>query len=146
MNWRELPAGRDLDRVIAERLGWKVVKVTWSPESSADSGWMYCLVSPDGVYAHGGSMNEDEAWIIPSHEHHVVSLKHYSTDANVAMTLWDNGYHWAVFPDPDQPGRFCATHPCAREYDVGIESGSTPAEAISRSWLAFGDKTNGCHN
>jgi hypothetical protein len=126
MNWRELPAGRGLDRIIAERLGYTV-------QFNENNGYYY-LVRPDGTKA----INYGTEWAAWE------ASPAFSVDANAAIALWDNDYHWAIFPDPDQPGKFCATHPCSRDYDVGIETADKPAEAISRSWLAWGDKTNGC--
>lgn len=136
MNWRELSAGRALDKYVAERIGWRIIPSEHVHPSGRPAN--YVLVDEKG---------QEIAWLDKSDDdmdRYESPYNAYSTDANAALTLWDSDYHWAVFPDPDQPGKFCATHPCLRDYDVGIETADTAAHAITRSWLAFGDKTNGC--
>lgn len=88
-DWRELPAGPALDRLIAERLGYTVRRVNWTPASSADFGYAYFLYSPEGEQAAFGDLDPDKAWLVVSNELDRVHVPHYSTDLNAAVTLAD---------------------------------------------------------
>lgn len=106
-NWREMSAGRDLDKIVAKRLGHVDPTNGEYLVPKFAAGWEFC--------------------------------PYYSTDANAALALWTDDPKWSVFPDPDQPGKFCGVCPGLLEYDAGIETGDSPAHAIVKSWLLWGD-------
>ena len=125
VDWRALPAGGAVDRIIAERLGYTVHR-------GADL-WYY-LQAPDGSHVCNYCGIAALAWDgVPA----------YSTDANAALALWDNDSRWAVYPawiEDKGRGKFCATFPGYGDQDAGDEYADTPALAIVRAWLQFTEK------
>lgn len=133
-NWREMPAGRELDRVIAERVGWAVEchKVVYPTSSSYD---YYRLIGPNGEEKRDYDIPE-AAW---------QDAPHYSTDANAALSLptadlyfidlhgphsenslWHAFIEWGYSDEED-------------EYPSFRAEADTAALAVCRAWLAWKD-------
>jgi hypothetical protein len=116
-DWRDLPQGRELDRVVAERLGlitvneagqWQRVKERWNPD-----------------------------WIYPPA---------YSTDANAALALWADeheqgaiavldfdGYSWTAY-------RKYFSEQFMQWVETEKQSADSPALAIVRAYLAWSER------
>lgn len=119
-NWREMPAGRELDRLIAERLGHPTFTEP-IPESERD------LYKPGITELSWMRVNG-----IP------IPVPHYSTDANAALSLIEgteegNDYllrklntGWHIHAYWGDSGKITATEP-------------TIALAVCRAWLAYQD-------
>ena len=144
VDWRALPAGRELDRIVAARLGFSVVQlpprdaskrpkayVTWEYKQP---GW---VIKGEGLHKNLWDVRFREEWEAWDH------CPEYSQDANAALALWDVDYRWAVYPaypDDYDKGRFCATFPGHGDQDAGDEYADTPALAIVQAWLAWKDR------
>ena len=117
-NWRELPAGRELDVEISRSLGWTV----------SDDAEIYTL-DPNG--------NQGNFTRIPSG----VYAPRLSVDANAALRLW------ATEPLPDdwlwklsyhvQVDMYSCMLIDQRDHPVLHEEAQSPALAICRAWLAW---------
>lgn len=81
--WRDLPAGYALDRLIAERKGWRVV--------SHPNRWVE-VFKPDGTPAFEGSVYNGSTWRPDSYLEDV--FPRWSSDTDVALTLL--GPEWRV--------------------------------------------------
>ncbi len=117
-----LPAGRELDRALAEMLGWTVM----SHEG------IYVLVTPGDRTWQGGLESEDEAWgFVP----------HYSTDANAALSLPIHNLQMLeinVCPAVMKTIARIEEAPISSRSRMNLvwQSSDTPALAIVRAWLA----------
>lgn len=118
-NWCDLPAGLNLDRLIAERLGWREIKRRDIYEEGYDWGGFYPRLfgrSPTPLYPIGTDL-----------------IPQYSTDANAALTLvkvdnfqleyWHGQWRAGAYLDNSSE-------------DAGWEYADSPALAICRAWLA----------
>lgn len=127
MNWQELAPGPELDRAVAERLGWS----TWQIVPGRQV--RYQLIRPDGSLK-GTYNDERDAWLqVPS----------YSVDLSSALKL------------VDAPGTSLTLHKAADggwRAEVGTGGGDpassgpeedllkNPAFAVVRAWLAQQDE------
>lgn len=132
-DYRTMEAGRELDRLIAERLGYRAVERTWR--------W-YLLshdvleTSLDEMLKRGWHIRsyptETEAWNI--------DVSRYSTDLNAAIALLPtDGYTWSLhYSNYDDPytAVISGVKVDSPEY---FGDASTPALAICRAWLAWKD-------
>lgn len=118
-DWRALDAGRDLDRRIAERLGWTHIEST-----------EYWLDDP-----HDTSLVQ--AWRgIPPRSTGEALVPCYSTDLNAAITLIpsDQQFELSNGLEPEWEALI------GWGYDGGAD---TPALAVCRAWLAYQDANEG---
>lgn len=83
MDWRELPAGFELDRYIAERLGWRVELNGWKDK--------WNITSPDGKYRESipEFYDPNELWI-------KAPIPEYSGDTNAALSLLESLTVWHI--------------------------------------------------
>lgn len=122
-HWREMDAGRELDWLIAEKLGWKNLKE-----------WRYGRT----VEIHGAPPDSDLRH---------ATLPYYSADLNAAITLWarisdDYTPRLVRMLTPrngeirhEYKAGLTSNQPPFAEFDV--EYASTPALAVCRAWLAY---------
>lgn len=124
-DWRDLPPGLDLDRVLAERLGWKAITETESYEENRDNAGFRRRLS--GYNPRNGLANPDEfPELIPL----------WSLDATSAIRdLWDADVRWSVYPSwPGEDKKaFTATYPAGGDQGAGEIDGDTAAHAIVRA-------------
>lgn len=59
VNWRELAVGVELDRLVAERVGWRVLQEPCMPESGYKS-YRYLLYRPDGDWVDSIDVFDDQ--------------------------------------------------------------------------------------
>lgn len=81
-DWRDLPAGRELDRLVAERAGWRVARLSGADDALAlrnHRGGVEAIVNPLAV-ASAGLAEEEWLWS-------AVNIPHYSTSVDAALTL-----------------------------------------------------------
>ena len=122
-NWRDLPAGRELDRLVAERMGYEIV------EDFGMGGPSYTALLPGSVVMElPRAFGEDEGWeqVTP----------HYSTSVDAALALVPGGdIAFELYRD-ENTGDWWA------EFDGWYDEGSPwPALAIVRAWLLWKDGT-----
>lgn len=128
-DWRELEAGDELDRVIAERLGFYVE--TWTSTVNGAVGGT--LRDADGG-DFGGRLNGENYWL--DTEDPWGACPAFSTDLNVAWTLARGIRNFRIYSSPDNLGGCC---------EVAIIDGATAfmaksddlAFAICRAWLMW---------
>lgn len=115
-NWRDLPAGRDLDRLVAEKAGYRV------QHDHPD----YILWSADGDFV----VRQPDEYLAWRH------VPHYSTSVDAALALVPGGdIAFELYRD-ENTGDWWA------EFDGWYDEGSPwPALAIVRAWLAWKDGT-----
>jgi hypothetical protein len=160
-DWRTLEAGRELDRVVAERLGWKIEQdevVYHTDTRSHDcatfpgdkvykgrhNAWI--VYDPTGkrqgwCYAH-----DDKPWFIEALLDHA-DVPAYSADANAALALLTStGCPWMVVSEPEGLSGYRAFIGESRDdpehmyYHGTNEGGDTVALAIVRAWLAWSER------
>lgn len=127
-----------LNRLVAERRGWTVRKVTWTPASSLDRGWCWILFNPDVKQAMHGSADYDDAWHIPSNEPpgREVYLPHVATDPSAALELLkEMRQDWVTLSYTFSSGEAIVNWP-VKGIDVVRD---VPARAISEAWLHWTD-------
>jgi hypothetical protein len=139
-DWRTLEAGRELDRVVAERLGCKIVEL----DLPGATQW-YAVFGPNGepkirVTAFG-KRNEWPAYDMED------AWPAYSTDANAALALLTStGCPWMVVSEPEELSGYRAFIGESRDdpehmyYHGTNEGGDTVAIAIVRAWLAWSER------
>lgn len=95
-NWRELPAGRDLDRVILETITYTVVR-----EMNRDVEWgeIYLFGKEFITAVHGVEELTDEQIITKVFERYESEIPFWSEDAQAMSTLWSEEHH----PDMHSP-------------------------------------------
>ena len=126
-NWREMEAGRELDRVIAERLGWSEIeqRQLWF-EDAYDDGWEQRLFGK----RTGESVGDDP-------------VPEYSTDANAALSLplgEAEFFQLHVIPGGNTAARvYVPVSSRLSEAEPPFEISDTPALAICHAWLAYQD-------
>lgn len=127
-DWRDLPAGRELDRLIAERLGWRV---------DLEHGDVYDqdgeFVPPDDRRTWDRNPSENELWS---------QVPEYSTDLNAATTLLAH-FFWRLTGTPDMKTNevhYYCTFDSHTDY-AGMDTihvyAPTVALAICRAWLTW---------
>jgi hypothetical protein len=131
-NWRDLPAGRDLDRAIAERLGWRVENFNPRPNGimiKTINSWMLLPPGKDADWwirdPHAGYVSERDAW---------AHSQAYSTDLNAAMTLLDTAPQWGVTRTFEHFDCYIAPGNGVLNYYGRAE---TPALAVCRAWIRW---------
>lgn len=136
MSWREMGPGRELDKVIAESLGWRCVELN-PPEKmyvEPPGVWLtltHQILFPDGTPAATAWQNEDLAW-----EH--APFDEWSTDADEALSLVEKSSLWLVLRHDPSPARKRSYRAEVFDED-GVEGTGyavTAAEAICRAFLA----------
>lgn len=148
-NWLEYPAGLELDRLIAERLGWKIVAYKDLPNGMAYMGDIHSAALFDGLghrianCTHFKSFEGNAAHLWNN------STPKYSTDLNAAWSLMFN----AAFSQHDGHFKYKVTIETdwralssALIVDVGgavyLGVGDTDHDislAICRAWLSWSD-------
>lgn len=141
-DWRGLPAGNALDRLMAERLGWRIAENADLPDKEL---WPWLAVSPNGrlVALDVSRQNPlDEAWdnafwapegdpIIPR----------FSRDANAELPLDDVQMETYQFYGNHFTARISVPHSSSlRDIDVPLEEADTLALVRVRAYLAWGDR------
>jgi hypothetical protein len=130
-NWREMEAGRELDRLIAEKVGWRFEREPYfNPESTL-------VYSPEGVEMY----HQSGIWtpVFAGEEVHKV-IPHYSTDLNAAITLANGIVEFNLFKGRkvDTEGSPTDGWICTISDPKNFDSAwaDTPALAICRAFLA----------
>lgn len=146
-DWRTLSAGRALDRVVAERLGWKMVIRT---EDDIDEWWVVRGEIEAELLGKVGDFDSDDAlWVQAFTTYECANdsaLPHYSTDASAALALLQGiGLPWMLAEEPDTPfiRAFIGERnddPERMYYHAATGAANTPALAIVRAWLAWKDE------
>ena len=120
-NWRDLPAGRELDRLVAERMGYEVIDYARDVVGVDDD-------QPNPVFK-------------PESDEHALMqvmkpVPHYSTSVDAALALVPGGdIAFELYRD-ENTGDWWA------EFDGWYDEGSPwPALAIVRAWLLWKDGT-----
>lgn len=136
-NWRELPAGKALDILIADKLGWRIVSQPFGKYVGDQFfEFEYTLAKPDGSLLWNHTSDQGWRYRIDDVWNNVTGwwtprLPAYSTSIDAAMTLVD-GLNYCLNGDaPDQ-------HECwllIDQRDVGTGKAPTPALAICRAYL-----------
>jgi len=123
-DWRNMAAGHDMDRLIAERLGWRVQKNR--------DGYTY-LFRPDGSGV-GNYIDAAQAW---------EGIPHFSTDLNAAFRLPVGEYtHLSCRTPLNDLGyaAFVAYDDHTTSNDYRSAAAATPALAVCRAWLAWQER------
>lgn len=122
-DYRTMEAGRELDRLIAERLGWTRFDTM-----------------PTVLVEHDNHIDIETlmGW---KNDFYYLVVPHYSTDLNAAMTLLPtaDGDIWSLhYGDYGDPYTVAISRikVAAPEY---LGDANTPALAICRAWLAWKD-------
>lgn len=124
-DWRTMEAGRELDRVVAERLGWRI---------DIENGDVYDekgdYIPSDNPYGESREIGytENELW---------GRCSHYSTDANAALALYDGCRIELKAEPPDDWTCFLVIE--SPVYGEWRGEADTAALAIVRAWLAWKD-------
>ena len=153
-DWKNMPAGRALDRVVAERLGWHLRRVEWTADSTTGrKDWLWILHTPDGKRTSAGSKDADEAWIILSNEPWIIPgntpptgyvfLPHFSTDLNAAWELLNDvkPYCRAVLQRVNNGLYHCWLHYSYAHLSLqSLGQEGEPAFAVATAWLAYRDE------
>lgn len=122
-DWRTMDAGREMDRIVAERLGWTEIEEqeNWYEDPE--------VMAYQQIDLYG--RKDGSEYRVPK----------YSTDANAALQLDKPVLWWS-----EDDGRWLATYDAAIfgsaiELDVSPSPGEadTPALAICRAWLSWKD-------
>lgn len=130
-NWRDLPAGRELDRLVAERVGYEIV------EDFGMGGPSYTALLPGSVVMElPRAFGEDEAWeqVTP----------HYSTSVDAALTLPLREHGWTLKIVPDFSGGLVWATITGDEglvVSVYVLPARLIAQAMCYAWLAWKDGT-----
>lgn len=171
-DWRMLPAGRELDYIVAAQAGWRIESRSYTLEKDT---WLWgdwadlvdvaglhevvVLIDPNGnIYPKdwdqpdGGSGwvdddNKDSPKFVAWPESYI--LEHYipkfSTDANAALSLPLDKHWWFELVSP--PGWGEPKHWGCKVTKIGkilrYLHGDTPALTVCRAWLAWQDEMAG---
>ena len=140
--WQDLPAGFDIDHVVAEKLGW-TIEMLQRPEYLMKSHDRYRLVKNSGFFEEFDYWSSVDPWegvrvfeLIPE----------FSTDLNAAFILLgtEPGLEWNLFSDfqgitcelghwNNEPGRADQTEQW---------NDKTAALAIVKAWLRWQERTD----
>lgn len=123
MDWREMGAGRPIDRLIAERLGWQFER--------RPNGF-FAMVKPNGVIGPAYARQKDSEHDLPL----------YSTDLNAAFTLLSTelGLEWNLFSEDDDRITCELGHWFDERYPIEQREQATEktaALAICKAWLKW---------
>lgn len=134
-DWRKLPAGRELDRLIAERIGWRFEKV---------SPYHWEVYRPDGSPVEQA---RGYTYINQWEDSHLMvtgmAFPRYSTDMNAALTLPLPGlfdeYRFELSGCND---KWIACVHYRHAIDLTLHSPiiGTPALAVCRAWLDWRER------
>jgi hypothetical protein len=135
-DWRDLPAGLELDRVIAERSGWKEIEVReiWEEDHYSDGFYKRLFGLPPVK-----TSVLDVAELIPR----------YSTDLNGAFHLPVTDLHFMDLHSPTGDGSepqwnaFVEWKWKDGEYPDCRATAETGALALCRAWLVWKEMQNG---
>ena len=121
-NWRDLPAGRELDRLVAEKAGYRV------QHDHPD----YILWSADGDFV----VRQPDEYLAWRH------VPHYSTSVDAALTLPLNPgeYGWALKIVPDFSGGLVwamIIDDAGQTVSRCIQPARLIALAMVQTWLAW---------
>lgn len=142
-DWRDIEAGPELDRLIAERMGWQMIELENPSPPPIDYRWR--LVNPEGrirgVYGNTYFPCKDieEAWQKagePDMECGDRDLPPYSTDLDVAFTLITEQDGFSLSRDMQENVWMADLDTVPPTYEVA----DMPALAICRAWLAYTEK------
>ncbi len=132
-DWRALPAGRKLDWIVAERLGYKIKEYRYSGNKRG-----YELYDGKGKYV--APPYDNRAGDMPTKSDLRSWIPQYSRNANAALALLPLvGGEWTWWTL--QPTRIDLTYRCEIHEGVREWQGEadTPAHAIVKAWLAWKD-------
>lgn len=131
VDWRELPAGAGLDRIVAKRLGYVIDIISTPPDYQVN------LAKPDGSLHALKYTIYEHIWRDLFNYH----IPQFSRDANAALpgdcAVWNISNTWyacyevQVFENVHE-WTLLATEKL-------VQSGQALAEARSRAWLAWKD-------
>jgi hypothetical protein len=140
-DWYELPAGRELDKIIAQQLGYTIQRVEWiANATTGEMDYMYALTDPSGKRNRFGGKDIEAVWR-SDHCFHEVYVPHFSTNLDDACTLPLGDYYLyianlgkqsearIVNPDVDALGEF--------DTWIGEAEVNEPALAVCRAWLKW---------
>ncbi len=126
-DWRTMEAGRDLDRIVANQLGWRF-------EANVDG--YFKATSPTGIT--GGY------YLLQRNSEHGMPL--YSTDLSAAFTLFSTepGLEWNLFSEDDDWITCELGHWSDDFHDdqLVMASEKTAALAICKAWLLWQERTD----
>ena len=135
-----LPAGPQLQRAIAERLGWKVY--FREDLDTRFGGW--CIASPEGKMefrVFWGRLNDPELKAITPDDvwHEVIArdavLPNWPKSVDAAMGLLPPGVRWQLIYDVDYGAHHRTGYSVAVDNVYYNEFADLPALAICRAWL-----------
>jgi len=132
IDWRTLPAGLDLDRVIAERLGWSEIGIreVWVDDGEGATEVKRLNGRSPGPVAFGTdpiptwSTNTDTALNLPLEEEYEGRLE------------WGYGGEWTAWIF------IKIAYRTFRETKVGYAKADIPALALCRAWLGYQERVN----
>lgn len=121
-DWREMQAGRELDRVVAEAMGHvvNIERMLTNPHFGTATKLII-------EYYLNGERGASE------------QLAHYSTDLNAAISLINGGTSF-VLSQIDGEGWQCSI---IQQLGIGYSKAETPALAVCRAFLSWKETTNG---
>jgi hypothetical protein len=134
-DWRTLEAGRELDRVVAERLGCKIVEL----DLPGPPQW-YAVFGPNGEpKIRVTAFSKRNEW--PAYDMED-AWPAYSTDANAALpgeyVAWQERGGWYACYEIQA---FSGPHDWTIKADTRLtQSGDTLAEARIKAWLAWSER------
>ncbi len=139
-NWRGLPAGDELDRVIAERLGWHIVS-KHTPHNPVYPENEIQTFSPDGKIVHSAYYTEMSLDSCLEHMQALHKLPRYSRDVNTELPL-DEGYYWTftspTVGEPDDNWLAEIINTWTGEHESNCAADTLPL-ARAHAWLAWMD-------
>lgn len=124
-DWRIMQPGPELDRLIAERLG-------WHPHREGDLWWIF---PPKGT-THAalpenigkGKSTREMAWLMQKH------VPRYSTSTDAALLLLSRDIHLELYWSLVPPASWGALY---GNGDLSEGHADSPAHAICLAWLAY---------
>lgn len=123
-DWKTMDAGRELDRLIAERLGWTDL-----------------LIDQDWIEVDGKVEDVVRVLGVPPGAKWKEQVSEYSTSADAALTLFPDDTEWMATYSPYYGPRFRITvgtpHVLDDEYFDVYGNGDTLALALCRAWMAW---------
>ncbi len=136
-DWRKLHAGRELDRVIAEKLGW-----VWTCVYQTKYATYVTITKPDGtILQNVDAYGSRPEW--PEYEA-VDLFPQYSTDLNLAYALFDGRTFWATLQmvtDVRKNHRYYRVWACDGPHSFEVEhEADTPSLALCYAWLECKEK------
>lgn len=141
VDWRTCPAGRELDKLIAERLGWRVEDYNAPPRESmikTINSWMILGPGEDAKYwishSHHGYVTAEQAWDA------LLEGSHWSTSVDAALSLVNQKGVGVTFSQYyGSPTWMAAIVDEVGKHIYDYHRADTPAEAIVKAFLAWKD-------